>query len=175
MLGNCYACNLYVGGGDLTLKSYVICLTAVSLMAVFAQMILPDGKLKKSSNIVFSIVLILSIIAPLKKLDLSAIRIELEPIDSIKVDQAAVHYIEEQRIKNLEEICKNELSKNSIEGVIVDITANFESNNIVINSVKMNFYNLVIPENLSHINITEQAKTIISNLLTIDKGVIIID
>ena len=59
--------------------------------------------------------------------------------------------------------------------MIVDIFANFESNNIVINSVKMNFDNLVIPENLSHINITEQAKTIISNLLTIDKGVIIID
>ena len=159
----------------MTFKAYAISIATIVLISAFGQMILPEGKLKKSANVIFSIILVAFLVVPIAKLDLTDFSsVNIDGVE-FEVDESAVVYIQEQRIKNLENICENELSKNCIDGVEVMIFAECSTAEIKVINVTLNFKNLVIPDESMHININEQAKTIIANLLMVDKGVIIIE
>lgn len=159
----------------MTLKEYLLSISVVSVLTVISQLLLPEGKLKKTSQIIFNFMIILCIINPIisnkLNLDLTFSREELQ----IKIDDSAVYLIREQEALNLEKNCQALLNSKGIEGVTVKIKPTNSTEGFSIEKVTLNFDDLRISEESEHINIISKAITIVSDYLSFSKEDIIIE
>lgn len=166
---------MFDGGGTLTVKEYLLSIAVVSVLTVISQLLLPEGKLKKTSQVIFNFIIILCIINPIisnkLNLDLTFSAEERE----MKIDDSAVYLIREQETLNLEKNCQALLNSEGIEGVKVKIQPSNLTEVFSIEKVTLNFDNLRISEESEHINIISKAITIVSDYLSFSKEDIVIE
>lgn len=149
---------------------YIIKLGSLSILATVSQLILPKGKMKSACKVVFSLLLISSIISSIDVLDLEFKYHDNESKQYI-ANLSSVSQIKDLKIDLLEADCINQLSKNGINNAQVSIVSS--DNLSSIEHVEINLKNAVIDENFSHININVKAKEIIMSHLNFEGEIII--
>lgn len=157
----------------MSLSSYLITLTSVAILVTISQLIMPEGRMKGITKIVFQFVLIVTLVSPIlsKNVDFNL------NYDSVEfsVDQTAVNYLKEERAKILENECIEKLELEGIKGVKINIQFNRDFDKTYIEKVVLNFDDLVITAQTEHINITRKTVLLVCEMLKVNEGVIIIE
>lgn len=154
----------------MSLANYLITIGALAVLTAISQMLLPSGKLKKTVNVVFQIILIISIINPLTKISVDfGDRFEKK---QFIVDQAAVGTITDYRIDIIEQSCLKELNKQGVCAKEVEILATKNVEQIIIEKVAVILDETSISDENEHIIISQRVVGLISDLLSVDKEAI---
>ncbi len=157
----------------MNLFKYLATVASVALITTVSQMILPDGKMKKTVKVVFQLILIVSLITPLLgndvEFDLSFNKTE------IAVDDVAINQINEKRSEVIAENCEKALEKEGILGVKVSILKDNDEDSFTIEKVIVNFDDLRITAENEHINITRKTVNLLCDLLSLSEEVIVIE
>lgn len=161
---------MFFRGIDLSLANYLVTIGALAVLTAISQMLLPSGKLKKTVNVVFQIILIISIINPLTKISVDfGDRFEKK---QFIVDQAAVGTITDYRIDIIEQSCLKELNKQGVCAKEVEILATKNVEQIIIEKVAVILDETSISDENEHIIISQRVVGLISDLLSVDKEAI---
>lgn len=154
----------------MSLANYLVTIGALAVLTAISQMLLPSGKLKKTVNVVFQIILIISIINPLTKISVDfGDRFEKK---QFIVDQAAVGTITDYRIDIIEQSCLKELNKQGVCAKEVEILATKNVEQIIIEKVAVILDETSISDENEHIIISQRVVGLISDLLSVDKEAI---
>ncbi len=154
----------------MNLANYLVLLGALAVLTSISQMFLPSGKLKKTVNVVFQIILIISIINPITKITVN-LDDKFEKTE-FYVDQAAVDTITEYRVEVIENNCLKELNKQGVCAKKVEILAIKSDAQITIEKVAVILDETSISDESEHIIISQRAVGVISDLLSVDKEAI---
>lgn len=91
-----------------------------------------------------------------------------------QIDENILNNINQQNIKVLEDEITNYLTEQGFEGVEVMVNANFTENELKISYIYVNLCDLVINENLEHIDYYTKIKELITQQINIEGDKIII-
>ena len=153
------------------MKAYITSVVITSVLIALSELILPQGKLKVVVNTVFSIVLLISMITPLKQSNLVFItptfNEQLGEFDY--TNQSVEEYFNEKAKIYYQEKFLNLLKENNLIAERVDV----EICNMQIIKVQIYLSNLVIPENNSHININV-IQNYVSNVLGVNADLVVV-
>lgn len=155
------------------LTGYVTVVLSVALIITISQSILPEGRCKNAAKIIFRFILIIAVINPILQADFN-IDISLKQNDVI-VDEKVISYLEEEKISIIENKCAEILKKDGIFVKEIKISAYIRSANYFIEKVTVILDKKRITNESEHINITSKAKSLLSDLLKIDKEVIAVE
>lgn len=157
----------------MNIMGYVSAVLSVALIITISQSILPEGRCKNAAKIIFRFILIIAVINPLLTTNLN---IEL-PIKSndVVIDEEAISFIEEEKISVIEKKCAEILQKEGVFVQEIEISAYLSSTNYFIEKVTVILDEKRITDESEHINIISKAKSMLSDLLKIDKEVITVE
>lgn len=164
---------MFFGGVFLNLFKYLTTAAAISLITAVTQMILPDGKMKKTIKVVFQLILIVCLVKPLFN-GVDDFNLEFNKSE-IALDYSAINSIFENKIDLLENDCEKALEKEGILGVKITILKGNDENIFTIEKVIVNFDNLRITAENEHIDITRKTVILLCELLSVNEEVIIIE
>lgn len=164
---------MFFGGVFLNLFKYLTTAAAISLITAVTQMILPDGKMKKTIKVVFQLILIVCLVTPLFN-GVDDFNLEFNKSE-IALDYSAINSIFENKIDLLENDCEKALEKEGILGVKITILKGNDENIFTIEKVIVNFDNLRITAENEHIDITRKTVILLCELLSVNEEVIIIE
>ncbi len=157
----------------MNLFKYLTTAAAISLITAVTQMILPDGKMKKTIKVVFQLILIVCLVTPLFN-GVDDFNLEFNKSE-IALDYSAINSIFENKIDLLENDCEKALEKEGILGVKITILKGNDENIFTIEKVIVNFDNLRITAENEHIDITRKTVILLCELLSVNEEVIIIE
>lgn len=157
----------------MNLFKYLTTAAAISLITAVTQMILPDGKMKKTIKVVFQLILIVCLVKPLFN-GVDDFNLEFNKSE-IALDYSAINSIFENKIDLLENDCEKALEKEGILGVKITILKGNDENIFTIEKVIVNFDNLRITAENEHIDITRKTVILLCELLSVNEEVIIIE
>lgn len=152
---------------------YAASVTSVALIITVSQSLLPDGKCKNAVKIVFRFLLIITVVNPLLKSNFN-VNFSFDSAE-VAIDDEAVSYIEQEKISIIEIKCEEILNKEGIFVKEVEITAYRHEGKYFIEKVTVILDEKRITDETEHINITSKTKSLLSDLLSVDKGVITVE
>ena len=133
------------------MKAYITSVVLTSVLIALSELILPHGRLKVVVNTVFSIVLLISMLTPLRSnnidFDLPVFNNQSSVTDYNNQDVQS--YFNDRISEYYQEKFSSELKRNNLIAERVEV----EICNMEIIKVQIFLSNLVIPENNEHINI----------------------
>ncbi len=156
-------------------SQFAIKLSSLAIIITVSKMMLPEGKMKKTVNVVFSLLIILVLVTPI--LNLKNVEIEKPQIDVsvIQTDEEFLIYVLNLRVEQLEKIGESALNETGIDKAKVTVFYENVDGKIIIKKVAVNLANAVISDENKHINITEKTKEKLSNVFQIQKEAVIIE
>ena len=156
------------------ISGWLISVIGVVLMGVFADLIMPSGKLNGFIRSVFGFFTIVVIISPFPKLFNS--NINLDEIfynnTSTQIDDDYIDATTKKIIKNLEETTEKALVNAGFSNVNVEIRYIIENYSYSIKKVVLNLKKLVINSSLVHINKYTEMKQVVMDNLNVSKEII---
>ena len=156
----------------MSFTSYLLSLTALVVITAVSQMILPDGRLKKTSKTIFCLVLITCMIKPV---------IVSESFDfdfsyaNLAIDENAVYRIDTLKTEEIKEYLVKILDKEGIPYKNVDIVLYDDLLNAKIKKVIVKLNKSRIKDESEHINITRKTICLLKETLSVDDEVIIVE
>lgn len=154
------------------MKSWILSICAVIILTTIVSFILPDGKMKKPIESVFSLLTIIAIISPLFSIDLLNFKFDLVNDYDFNYQESFLGYISEsKKQKNLDD-CKiilKDLGINNTDVLIYYI----DDSELEIKRISINLKNSVIISEKEHIDIINEAKKDISDYFQIEKSNVI--
>lgn len=154
----------------MSIKGYVLSVTSVVIISQICEMLLPSGRMKSATKMVFSLITILILVTPILTFFKTVPNIDFSDIESdVYIDQGFVEHAQKTRQKLLEERTEQALKSLGIMSADVDILLECENNVTQIKFVTINLQNSVILEGAEHINKTEVSQKVAS-ALNIDIG-----
>jgi len=94
--------------------------------------------------------------------------------NNVNLDENFLEFMDNLRMRNLAMGAERQLMEDGISGVQIEITGRWVNNDVEINLITVNITNIVMPDNLMHININEHIRTRLSELLFVERSIIII-
>ena len=152
---------------------WVISVCSVVVFNVLITLILPSGKLNTYVSFILSILLVFVMIRPIFSIDISKIFDQVASTNNIIIDYDFLSYINQLKAQEKEEDCIKLLNSEGYEVEKITIEYNKENyEEFDIKKVKIFLNYEVINSNISHIDINDGIKTLISKYLETDKGVV---
>ncbi len=141
------------------------------IITTIISIILPEGRLRQSIQCVFSIVLILIIVNPILKASKNqSLFFSNDFVVDENISNDYLNYVYEIKSNSLSKECENLLSEIGISGAEIQINYSIEKDfSFSIKLVNVNLSNAVISSNKEHIVVIEEAKTLLSNKLNLNK------
>ena len=152
---------------------YVVSIGSTVLLISIITLVIPSGKLYNFVSYILSILLIFSIIKPLFNLSIKEFNFANLVETSINIDEEYVDYTLYLRANELSKYCINLLSNENVIATKIEI--NYDSTNyrdFSIKNVKVFLCREVIYPDNSNIDIIARTKTLLSNFLNVNEGVI---
>lgn len=154
---------------------YLMSIVGVVMLVVAIDLILPDSKISKYIKGIVSIFVVAVIVSPVISIvkgdfDWKSIFTE----SSYQVDENIMASINNQNIQVLQDELSNCLQQNGYKGVEVMISTNFINNEIKINYIYVNLCDLVLNENIEHIDYYTNIKELIKKQINIEEDKIVI-
>jgi len=94
--------------------------------------------------------------------------------NNVNLDENFLQFMDNLRMRNLAMGAERQLQEEGITGIQIDITGRWRNNNVEISLVTVNVSNIVMSDELMNININEHMRTRLSELLFVDRTLIII-
>lgn len=158
----------------MNIASYITTLTAVVIITTVSQLILPDGKMKKTAAVIFKVMIIISVVSPVLKSDITDEIFTFET-QSITADTEAVENIKSERIKTLENYCENMLFENDICIDSLKIVLDENTDFITVKKVIVNLSETRITDEDEHINISRKTTELLVEALNVDEEAVFIE
>ena len=150
------------------MKSWILSVSAVIVLTSVLSFVIPEGKIKKPIETVFSLLTIIAIISPLFKVDFSTFNIIGEEGAKIYYQEDFLEYVVTlKKQENIKE-CNYILEELGIKNCQVDIAYSSTDNTKII-TIRINLSNSVIISQNEHIDILGKAKEDISEYFQIEK------
>ena len=146
------------------------------IITTIISMILPDGKLRKTIQCIFSIVLILIVINPILNANKKSYSfISNDYVIENNISTEYLNFIYDIKSECMSNDCIEILSENGISNaeILVNYAIN-EDYSFSIKLINVNLSNAVISSNKEHIVVIEEVKSILSNELNIKKDKVIV-
>ena len=157
------------------ISAYLLSIVGIVILLVIIDLILPDSKISKYIKSIAAVFVVAVIASPIVKLvnsnwDWHSLFVGSE----YQIDENIINNINQQNIEVLEDEITNYLAEQGFEGVKVMVSANFTENELKISYIYVNLCDLVINENLEHIDYYTKIKELITQQINIEGDKIII-
>ena len=157
------------------ISMYLLSIVGVVFLIVIVDLILPDSKISKYIKSIAAVFVVAVIASPIINLvnsnwDWKSLFVNSE----YQVDENVLNNINQQNIEVLEKELVEYLETQDIKGVEIMISASFTNNEPKINYIYVNLCDLVINENLEHIDYYTKIKELITQQINIEEEKIII-
>ena len=157
------------------IKEWIILICFLSITAFIVNSLLPSGKMKEICTLIFSLISIILILQPIQGFKDFSFDFEFESIKNaysyntnFEIDD---NYISEYYCG----LAKIELSKSGVDLKSIRFEFDDKNNQKNLKKIYINYSDLVIIDNSSHINITMIAKQRLSYLFLISQDDVIIN
>lgn len=156
----------------MSISSYILSIVGIVFLGVLIDVVMPDGEMNKYIKGVYALIAMFVIISPIQKLFNKKFN-----LDDIFYDSKAVEtdsdFIEatNKQIKNqLEKYLLVKLKNEGFEKVEVEIVCEMSNNVLDIKKVIIDISNMVMSENISHINKYKEIKKVVTSFLSVEES-----
>ena len=152
------------------MKQWLYSIFVLVLIITIISIVVPEGKLGKIIKGVFSVILLITVINPLVKIKEVNYDYFIGDNNDFTLQTHYIDYVYNKKIDNLINLSKESLIKIGVDKceIIIDYVID-EKYQLLINFAQVNLKNAVIYSNEEHIVVVEQVKTIVANVLAIEK------
>ena len=151
-------------------SGWVLSIVGMCVLSVLIELILPEGQTRKYINAIYSFFLIVVIIAPLPKLVRGDFDFEkIITTEEVELQEDFIYQMNRNKLDTLSDEIENELKERGVEGVQVMISADIFSNNLVIEAVFVDLFDLVIRDESQHINTHEIIVEVVQKFVDVEK------
>lgn len=158
------------------ISSWIMAIVGVSVLGVLVDLVMPNGQTKKYIKGIFAFIVVLVIISPLSNLLNKNFSIDdIFEEDAIVIQEDFVYQVNRDRLETLENMIVADLKEQGIGNITVNISANVFTNKMKIEAVFVDLSQVVINQNLEHIDINELVAKSVLKYVSIDKNNIVIN
>ena len=159
------------------MNEYLLSIIGVVVLGVLVSMVLPQGQMSKYIKSFFGLFTILVIISPVPKLLNSNFDFSSLFYNSVSttIDQDYLEVTNKKIVKELENLVVKNCEKSGYMGVVCEIESVLEDNVMSIKKVRINLKNLVISQNMVHINKYTEIVQAVRQVVNVDKEQIVFD
>ncbi|MDD4110138.1 MAG: stage III sporulation protein AF [Clostridia bacterium] len=157
------------------ISAWIMSIAGISVISVLVDLMMPNGQTKKYIKGVFAFIIVFIIISPIPALINKEINIDDIFQEEIELQDEYIYQINRDRLDSFEDLIVKDLEKKGISGVDLNINANIFTSDMKINAIFVDLSQVVINENMSHIDINELVKSSILKYITIEEDNIIFD
>jgi stage III sporulation protein AF len=155
-------------------SSYVLSVTGIILLSVLVHMLMPEGSMSKYIQNIFALIVVFVIVSPIGNLVSSSFQIsDIIQTSQVALDEEFIVVVNEQTIRQLNYVIQKDLEEFGFNNVFVAISANLLHSPLNIEKVEINLQNLVMNDNVKHINKYSKIKQIVLNHIDIEEGNIV--
>lgn len=157
------------------MSEYLLSIIGVCILGVVVSMIMPTGQMSKYIKSFFGIFTVLVILSPVPKLlnsnyDFSSLFYNQT---STEIDTDFVDATNKKIINQLETLIEKSCENSGYLGVECEIESNLENNSLIIKKVYLNLKNLVISQNVVHINKYTEIVQAVQQVVSVEKEQIV--
>lgn len=156
------------------MSSWILSIVGIVFMGIIIDIISPNGKTNKFIKGIFSIFMLFTFLSPIKSIINNFSNTTFNN-NKIELDNNFLADINIAKNESNQIIIQNRLSSLGIEGVIVTICSNVYKYNYEIEKIYVDTTNVVLSQDISHINKYEVITNTILELINIEKDNIIFD
>lgn len=147
------------------MTAWILSIAGVTVLSVLVDLILPSGQTAKYIKNVFAFIMILVIISPLPSLLKGNFKInEIFESEEIVLQENFIYQINKDKLDQLEKNIESEIEEAGMQNVDVSISADVFSYQMKIKEIYVDLSDLVIDENVGHIDIRKAITKIIVKL-----------
>ncbi|MGN0748271.1 MAG: stage III sporulation protein AF [Christensenellales bacterium] len=158
------------------ISSWIMAIVGVSVLGVLIDLVMPNGQTKKYIKGIFAFIVVLVIISPLPNLLNKNFSIDdIFEEDAIVIQEDFVYQVNRDRLETLENMIVADLKEQGVGNITVNISANVFTNKMKIEAVFVDLSQVVINQNLEHIDINELVAKSVLKYVSIDKNNIVIN
>lgn len=152
--------------------SWILSVVGIVFISIIMEIILPNGKTNNFIKSIFSIFLLFIFISPIKEI-INKFNTETFNEENIVLDENFLYEINQEKNESNQLLIQNRLKSKGIDGVNVVICNNLNNYDYTIDKIYIDTSNLVISNDLKHINKYEVITNTILELINIEKDKII--
>lgn len=167
-----------IGGNMLSgVISWLISIVGIVLIGVLVDIILPEGSMQKYIKSVFSIFVVFVMIYPIINIDINKIDFNkfIYNDSSITLNDRYLDNFHKSYKKSLEELTEKQLETKGFLNVDVEISYIMLNNKFEIQKVILNAQNLVINNEVVHIDKYKEMKNVVMEFLYIEGNKVVIN
>lgn len=158
------------------ISSWIMAVVGISVLGVLVDLVMPDGQTKKYIKGVFAFIVVMVIISPLPSLLNKEFSInDIFEENAIVIQEDFVYQVNKDRLETLENMIEADLKEQGISNVSIKISANIFTNKMKIEAVFVDLSQVVINQNLEHIDINELVAKSVLKYVSIEKNNIVIN
>lgn len=158
------------------ISSWIMAVVGISVLGVLVDLVMPDGQTKKYIKGVFAFIVVLVIISPLPSLLNKEFSInDIFEENAIVIQEDFIYQVNRDRLETLENMIEADLKEQGISNVSIKISANIFTNKMKIEAVFVDLSQVVINQNLEHIDINELVAKSVLKYVSIEKNNIVIN
>lgn len=155
------------------ISSWLISIVGVVFLSVLIDIVLPDSHIAKYVKGVFAFIILLVIITPLKDLKNNGLNLgEYFENSKIEIDEDFIFNINKMKVEQLRLTLINLLKENGYCNLDVQIVSNNYEMKFEISKVNIFLENLVIDEEIKHIDKYRKIKDIVSTFVDVNEELI---
>ena len=159
------------------MTSYILSIVGIVFLGVLVDVIMPDGEMNKYVKGVFSIIALCVILSPLPKLFGKNIDFDSALYDTTasSIDLDFLEATQKQMKNQLEITLRSRFKDSGFDNVEVDILSEMSNYKFNIKKVIIDIKNMVINQNMAHINKYVEIIEITQKYLNVEESDIVIN
>lgn len=159
------------------MNEYLLSIIGVTTLGVVISIVMPTGNMSKYIKSFFGLFTILVIISPVPKIlnsnfDFYSL---FYNYSSEQIDTDFVDATNKKIVAELEKLIIVSCENSGYSGVKCEIESNLENNQLIIKKININLQNLVISQNMVHINKYTEIVQAVRQVVNVDEEKIVLD
>ena len=156
------------------ISGWIMAVVGSCVLGVLVDLVLPNGQTKKYIKGVFAFFVVLVIISPLPNLLGKEFKLnDIFEENPVIIQEDFIYQVNRDRLDVLENMIVSDIEEQGVKGVEIILNANIFTQNMEIEAVFVDLSQVVINENLAHIDINELVAESVLKYVSIEKSKII--
>ena len=154
----------------MSISAWILSIAGVSVLSILIDLFLPNGQTNGHIKTIFNYVIVFVIIAPLPALiksDFNASSIFTET--EIVLQEDYIYQLNRDKLTMLETGIESTLDARGLKNVDISISADIFTTVMQIETIYVDFSNLVIVDGNEHIDIENEAVDVITSFVSLEK------
>ena len=156
------------------ITSWLLSIAGVSILSVLVDVILPSGQTNKFIKGIFAFCMVFVIISPIPKLINSDFKFDnIINVEDITIDKEFIYQSNRDKLNLTKAQIESELNEIGISEITVSVNGDIFSENMKIENVFVDLSEMVINENVGHIDIEKTVKQAVRKYVNLQEDQII--